>query len=129
MIEQEPASWARRVRVMALVLVIGAAVVISGSLIVSSLERSGGGGAPRSMDAATATNLALAFYRDAHAGMTIGNLKVLSVESGPDEHGRVVWKVQVGGEITEPGATLAYGSYMVLYVDPSSGQVRVFAQG
>jgi hypothetical protein len=127
--QQEPASRASRIRTALFLVAFAAAIVLTGALIVRSLDRSGGGQAPHAMDAAEATSRALDFYRAAHQGVTVSDVKVLSVTLGPDESGLAVWKVEVGGAVTEPGQTFAYGSYMVLYVDPSSGRVRVFAQG
>jgi hypothetical protein len=130
MIESEAPSRASRARTAAVVLAIGAAIVLAGALIVGSLVGSGGGASPPAMDAARATSIALDFYAGAHTrGATVGNVKVLTVAFGPDEHGRPVWKVEISGEVTEPGQTFAYASAMWLYVDPYSGEVRVFAQG
>jgi hypothetical protein len=51
------------------------------------------------------------------------------VELGTDEHGRSVWKVNIGGDVTEAGSSFAYASVMALYVDAETGVITVFAQG
>lgn len=49
---------------------------------------------------------------------------------GTSELGRAVWKVQVEGDVSDPGETApAYHSAMILEIDATSGAVSVVAQG
>jgi hypothetical protein len=101
--------------------------------IVAFVGWVGFGGRPATaptIDQAKATSLAQAFYDQSHgAGATLANVQVLSVVPGTDDRGHSVWKVNIVGEVTEAGASIAYASVMWLYVDAETGAVTVFAQG
>jgi hypothetical protein len=115
---------------VAIVLAIGATVVVATAVLVGPLLRSGGDPGRSGIDATRATAIALDYFAGAHgAGANVANVKVRSVALGSDEHGLPVWKVNITGDVTEIGQTFAYVSAMWLYIDPSSGEVRVFAQG
>ena len=78
-----------------------------------------------------AVAIARAFYasEDTHgAGATTSNVDVTGV-SRVVAGGRWVWRVEIGGDVTEAGSGVIYQSYMLLDVDAETGAVTVFAQG
>jgi hypothetical protein len=124
------ASRGTQRRTVAIVLALGATVVIAAALLFGLVIRSDGAAGRSGIDATRAAAIGLDFFAGAHsAGATVANVRVQSVALGPDEHGRQVWKVSIAGDVTEAGLSFAYVSTMELYIDPSSGEVRVFAQG
>ena len=97
---------------VAIVLAIGATVVIAAAVLFGPLLRSGDTGRA-GIDATRATAIALDYFAGAHgAGATVANVRVLSVALGTDEQGRPVWKVNVAGAVTERGQTFTYTSAM-----------------
>lgn len=84
---------------------------------------------PTRIDPVAASQIARDYFVSSQApGATVGNVKSLSVDLGSD-HGRTAWSVNVSGDVTEAGSTMAITYGWWLYVDAETGEVRLFAQG
>ncbi len=106
-------------------------VVLLGLAVMVWLAAGALGHAGTATDADRATAIARDFFDGAHgSGASVANVRILSVALGSDSAGHPAWKVNIGGDVTEVGASSAsYSSYMWLDVDAGSGAVTLVAQG
>lgn len=88
---------------------------------------------PPEIDQVRAGQLAHDYFgsADAHGeGSMVFDVKVSTPVLGTSKLGRPVWKVQVEGDVSDPGKTVpAYHSVMWLEVDAASGAITITAQG
>jgi hypothetical protein len=109
--------------VLAAIAVV-AVLVLAGGLWASSRQPS----LPVERD--RALEIAHDYYTSPDAHGTGTKVNTVHVSGGdlayPD--GKAAWKINVVGTVTEPGG-VTYESAMWLYVDATTGQVTIFAQG